>query len=109
MAAEKIMVGKTEYWLVHTTAEGFQILVSKGSLSRWDYRIKYRKPSTRYKSGYTIPRMPKHIHVVVELYAKYAKNPKLTLKLLDYFVSLLDKVRPVNYFPPKLKFFNKRI
>jgi len=105
---ERIQIGQSEFYIVHTTKEGFQILVKRGTLSKWDYQIKYRKPDSNSKSGFGRARMPKHIHVIVEFYAKYAKNPKLTLKLKEYFVNLLDKVEPVKEFPPKLIFFNSK-
>lgn len=104
-----LKIGKTKYELIYVTKDGFQILVTKGTKSKSDFKVKYRKPDTKWKSGFTRPRMPKHIHVIVELYAKYGANPKLTLKLHKYFLKLLGKARPLRSYPPRLHFFKKRL
>jgi len=99
------MIGRTEYILMHTTREGFQILVTSGKKGKFDYKILYRKPSKTARNGFTRTRTPKHIHVIVELYAKLGASPKLTLELREYFLELFSKVKAVHYYPPSLLFF----
>jgi len=50
-------------------------------------------------------RTPAHVHLIVEMYVKYAYNPYLTLKLKEHIITMLKSVKPINYFPPKLQFF----
>jgi hypothetical protein len=88
--------------LLYTTTEGVQIfcLPGKKKESKYDFIIKYKEPNKR-------ERTPKHIHLIVEMYVKYAHNPQLTMKLRDYFISIFDSIKPVNTYPPKLQVFNK--
>lgn len=88
--------------LLYTTKEGVQIfcLLGKKTQSPYDFIVKYQEPSKR-------ERTPKHIHLIVEMYVKYAHNPKLTMKLRDYFLSIFDTIKPVNSYPPKLQVFDK--
>jgi len=43
--------------------------------------------------------------MIAEMYVKHAFNPSLTLKLRDYILTMLSKIKPVTSFPPVLQFF----
>lgn len=92
------MVKETDLVLVHTTKKGEKILVKKGKLSKWDFRVFYKVGDKRVRS-------PKHSHLTIDLYIKYSKNPKLTMKMIQNFRKLLDKIRQIDFFPPKFQFF----
>jgi len=81
----------------HTTANGVQIFVDKGTKSDHDFIVKFMGPHGR-------PRTPRHIHLIVELYVKHAHNPKLTL-LRDHLIELVEKVKPIVAYPPKLQVY----
>ncbi len=85
---------------IHTTQEGVEIFVSQGRKSSNDFVVKYK--DRRYS---TKSRTPKHIHLIVELYVKEAYDKQLTHQLRDYLVSLFDKVRPIDRFPPALQVY----
>ncbi len=89
--------------ILYTTNEGAQIfcLPGKKKQSKYDFIVKYQEPSKR-------ERTPKHIHLIVEMYVKYAHNPQLAMKLRDYFLSIFDSIKPVTAYPPKLQIFDKR-
>lgn len=93
------MVKESDLILVHTTKSGEKIMVKKGQLSKWDFRVYY------IKDGLKIPRSPKHSHLTIDLYIKYFKNRELTMKMIQIFRFLLDKIEPINYFPPKFQIF----
>jgi hypothetical protein len=89
--------------LLYTTKEGVQIVCYPGKKkqSQYDFIVKYREPNKR-------ERTPKHIHLIVEMYVKYAHNPELAMKLRDYFLSIFDSLQPIDYYPPKLQVFDKK-
>ena len=60
--------------------------------------VKYREPGKR-------ERTPAHIHLIIEMYVKYAYNPSLTLKLRDHILTMLSQIKPVASFPPSLQCF----
>jgi hypothetical protein len=95
------MVKVKDLVLIHKTRKGEQIMVKKGSLSEFDFRVYY------IKNGLKVPRSPKHSHLTIDLYIKYGKNPKLTMKMVERFRQLLDLIQPINYFPPKFQFFKQ--
>jgi hypothetical protein len=89
-----------ESWLIHTTLSEDQIFVAKGSKSQLDFIVKYRSPGKRLRT-------PKHIHLVVDLYAKLAGNENLSMKFIDHVISMIEQMQPVQMFPPRLQFFSK--
>lgn len=86
--------------LVYTTSESVRFEVYPGSKqqSPYDFIVKFREPSKR-------ERTPAHVHLIVEMYVKYAFNPSVTLKLKKHILTMLSQIRPVNSFPPTLQFF----
>lgn len=86
--------------LVYTTAKGVQFEVYPGSKqqSPYDFIVKYKEPGKR-------ERTPAHVHLIVEMYVKYAFDPSLTLQLKEHILQMLSQVKPVNAFPPNLQFF----
>jgi hypothetical protein len=92
-----------DYTLMHTTKDGVKILVSKGSKkeSPFDFRVHYQEPNKRVRT-------PKHIHLIIDLYMKLSRNEKLTLKLVDYLIDMMKKLKPVTQYPPSLQVYNKQ-
>ena len=43
--------------------------------------------------------------MIVDMYAKHAYNPLLTLKLKEHILTILSQIKPVTSFPPTLQFF----
>ncbi|MGC8928559.1 MAG: hypothetical protein ACP5QK_11635, partial [Myxococcota bacterium] len=86
--------------LVYTTKTNVQIGVYPGRKpeSPYDFIVKFREPNKR-------ERTPAHVHLIVEMYVKYAHNPSLTLKLKDHILTMLKSIKPVNSFLPNLQFF----
>ncbi|MCD6492879.1 MAG: hypothetical protein J7K36_03635 [Archaeoglobaceae archaeon] len=86
--------------LVYTTKANVQIEVYPGRKpeSPYDFIVKFREPGKR-------ERTPAHVHLIVEMYVKYAYNPSLTLKLKEHILTMLRSIKPVNLFPPTLQFF----
>lgn len=90
------MTKKADCILVYTCEDGTEIYTAKGIISEWDYRVGFLK-----KGQKGTPRFAKHSHMIIDLYIKYFHNKELTQKLKEYFVALLDKVKPIDHFPPK--------
>lgn len=86
--------------LVYTTKKNVQIRVYPGRKpeSPYDFIVKFKEPNKK-------ERTPAHVHLIVEMYVKYAYNPQLTLKLKEHILKMLKSIKPVNSFPPKLQFF----
>ena len=86
--------------LVYITKTNVQIGVYPGRKpeSPYDFIVKFREPNKR-------ERTPSHVHLIVEMYVKYAHNPPLTLKLKDHILTILTQVKPINSFPPSLQLF----
>ena len=86
--------------LVYTTKANVQIGVYPGRKpeSPYDFIVKFREPNKR-------ERTPAHVHLIVEMYVKYAHNPSLTLKLKDHILKMLSTIKPITSFPPTLQFF----
>lgn len=87
---------------IYTTKSGVEIVVLKGKKpqSEHDFIVKYREPGKR-------ERTPKHIHLIVEMYVKHAFNPRLTLELRNHILGMFNKIKPIDYYPPKLQIFKK--
>ena len=86
--------------LVYTTKTNVQIGVYPGRKpeSPYDFIVKFREANKR-------ERTPAHVHLVVEMYVKYASNPQLTFKLKEHILSMLESIQPVSCFPPCLQYF----
>jgi len=86
--------------LVYTTNANVQIGVYPGRKpeSPYDFIVKFKEPNKR-------ERTPAHVHLIVEMYVKHAFDPRLTLKLRDHVLTMLNQIRPVDSFPPTLQFF----
>jgi len=91
-----------DYTLMHTTKDGVKILVSKGSKkeSPFDFRVHYQEPNKRVRT-------PKHIHLIIDLYMKLSRNKELTLKLVNYLIDMMKKLKPITGYPPSLQVYNK--
>lgn len=86
--------------LVHTTKDGVKIFVSPGKKSTYDFRVHYQEPNKRVRT-------PKHIHLIIDLYMKLSKNEELTLKLVNYLIEMMKKLKPETKYPPSLQVYNK--
>lgn len=86
--------------LVYTTSERVRFEVYPGSKqqSPYDFIVKFREPGKR-------ERTPSHVHLIVEMYVKYAHNPSLTLKLKEHILLMLSQIKSIDSFPPTLQFF----
>jgi hypothetical protein len=84
--------------LIYTTREGVKINVYPGKKSSHDFIVRFQELGKQ-------ERTPAHVHIVVEMYVKYAYNPHLTLKLKEHILEMMQNIRPVDYFPPRLQFF----
>jgi len=86
--------------LVYTTQRQVKIQVYPGKKteSPYDFIVRFHEPNKR-------ERTPAHVHLIVEMYVKYAYNPTLTLKLKEHILTMLGQIKPINYFPPRLQFF----
>jgi hypothetical protein len=86
--------------LVYTTKANVQIGVYPGRKpeSPYDFIVKFREPDKR-------ERTPAHVHLIIEMYVKYAHNSSLTLKLKEHILTMLRSIKPIDSFPPNLQFF----
>lgn len=84
---------------IYTTKDGTEINVYPGVKSRWDFKVKFRKPGERRELT------PAHVHIIVEMYVKHAYNPDLTMRLRDHILKMMQSIQPIDYFPPRLQFF----
>jgi hypothetical protein len=84
---------------IYETAKGDVIFVKRGSKSEFDFIVKYKSPGKRMRT-------PKHIHLVVDLYAKITGNEVLAMRLIDHIINLIEKMSPETAFPPNLVFFS---
>ncbi|MEN3184610.1 MAG: hypothetical protein ABDK93_06415 [Atribacterota bacterium] len=84
---------------IYTTKDGMEINVYPGTKSRWDFKVKFRRPGERRELT------PAHVHIIVEMYVKHAYNPSLTLRLRDHILQMMRSIQPIDYFPPRLQFF----
>jgi hypothetical protein len=93
-------LGRGNGTLIYTTQKGVEIFVEKGSKkqSPYDFRVRFREPGKR-------ERTPTHVHLIVEMYVKNAFNPKLTLELKNHLLEVFSKIKPIDYYPPRLQIF----
>jgi len=89
--------------IMHTTKDDVKILVSKGSKpeSPFDFRVHYQEPEKRVRT-------PKHIHLIIDLYIKLNHNKNLTIKLVDYLINMMKKLKSETKFPPTLQVYDKK-
>lgn len=97
---EIVKIEKKGGKVIHVTKDNIIIFVLPGEKSKFDFRVKYKEPNKR-------ERQPKHIHFIIDLYIKLTKNEELTLKLIDYIIDVIKKIKPVEAYPPELQIFNK--
>ena len=87
--------------IVYKTMKGTDILVEKGEKSKYDFIVKYRERGKRIRT-------PKHIHILVDLYIKQAKNEKLTMKFIDHIINcILPNIEAVDHFPVLPRLFKE--
>jgi hypothetical protein len=92
-----------QHTVLHITTSGTQILVRPGSKSRFDFQVRYREPGKR-------ARTPKHIHLIIDLYAKRAGNLDLTNRLVDYIIgTLIGEAQRAGSYPPHLTHFSDAV
>jgi hypothetical protein len=85
--------------IIYTTAQQVEIHVERGSKSPNDFIVRYRESNKRVRT-------PKHIHLVVDLFAKRTSNLSLTNDLVDHIIqNIILKVTPSVSFPPSLQIF----
>ena len=87
------------YQIIYTTTSGIDILIYHGSKSEDDFIVKYHEPEKRIRT-------PKHIHLIIDLYIKKCHNEDLTMRLVDFFIEIIDEIHPANIFPPELQIFS---
>ena len=85
--------------LIYTTSNRVDVHVVPGSKSAHDFIVKYQESGKRLRT-------PKHIHLVVDLFAKRTGNHALTNALVDHIIeNIILKVSPARAFPPALQIF----
>ena len=85
---------------IHRTTNGVVVHVERGSKSTYDFIVKYQEPDKRLRT-------PKHIHLIVDLFAKRTGNKALTDQLVDHIISnIILKVSPATAHPPALQVFS---
>jgi len=73
---------------IHRTRKGVKISVYEGQKkdrSAFDFIVRYAEPFKR-------ERTPKHIHLIVDLYLKWAGNKDVALMLRDHMLSVFQKI-----------------
>jgi len=86
--------------LVHTTAGGVKVYVSKGRKSQYNFKVQYQEPGKRVRT-------PKHIHLIIDLYMKLTGNRSLTMQLVDHIIDqIILEVQPSTSNPPTLQVFS---
>jgi hypothetical protein len=84
---------------IYRTSDGTEISVEPGKKSDHDFRVRFRQPNR-------VLRTPARLHLIAELYVKYARNPGLTLKLRDHLLELYERVPVCEEYPPKVSLFS---
>ena len=86
--------------IIHRTSNNVDIYVENGDKSPNDFIVKYQEPG-KHK------RTPKHIHLIVDLFAKRTGNPTITNALLDHIINnIINAVKPISQFPPSITIYN---
>lgn len=86
--------------VVYTTSHNVEVRVYPGKKrqSPYDFIVKFKERGKR-------ERTPRHVHLIVEMYVKYAHNPDLTMQLRNHILKMFEHIQPVDSFPPVLQFF----
>ena len=86
--------------VIYTTQKNVQIIVYPGRKieSPYDFIVKFKESNKK-------ERTPSHVHLIVEIYVKYAYDPSLTLKLKEHILEMFSQIKPISSFPPTLQFF----
>ena len=85
--------------VIYTTQHNVQIMVDPGSKSDNDFIVRYREPGKRVRT-------PKHIHLVVDIFAKKTGNKDLTNQFIDRIIYIIEHMKPSETYPPKLQHFS---
>jgi len=73
----------------YTTRNQVEIYVKPGSKSDCDFVVRYREPRKRQRT-------PKHIHLIVDLFAKRAGDPQLCHAFVSHIINnIIQKITPV--------------
>lgn len=83
---------------LYRTERGTVIGVARGKKSKNDFRVVYRESGRR-------TRTPKHVHLIVDLYAKLTGNRQLTMALREHLLRVQEQVRPAEQYPPEVQVF----
>lgn len=84
--------------IIYVTQKNVEIRVYRGKKSQYDFIVKFKEPGKR-------ERTPAHVHLIVEMYVKYAYDPALTLQLKNHILGMFNAIGPATSFPPSLQFF----
>jgi len=86
--------------IIYTTKGNvcFEVYPGSKKQSPYDFIVKFKEAGKRRRT-------PAHVHLIVEMYVKYAYNPSLTLQLREHILTMLNQIKPVTTFPPSLQFF----
>jgi hypothetical protein len=60
--------------------------------------VKYEAPGRR-------ARTPKHIHLIVDLYLKWCRDPEATMRFRNHLLAVHDRIVPAVEYPPRLQVF----
>ena len=91
---------------IHTSIEGVSVFVTPGDKTPrerfpHDFRVSYRLPGP----GAHL-RTPKHIHIIVDLYLKRARQRRLTNRFVDHIRNeIIGRVDQVSELPQALQVF----
>lgn len=85
--------------VIYTTYNKIDIYADKGQKSENDFIVRYREPEKHLRT-------PKHIHLVVDLFAKRTGNAQLTNNLISHIIDqIILQICPCTEFPPQLQVF----
>ncbi len=93
------MPSSSDRILIHQTERNVEIFVEPGRKSAYDFIVRYREPGKR-------TRTPKHIHLVVNIFAKRTGDENLTNRLLKHIINdIILQVHPAQSYPPRLEIY----
>lgn len=85
--------------VIYKTKEDIEIVIDRGGKSEFDFIVRYRDPRRKRI------RTPKHIHLVVDLFAKKTGNPILYIEIIDYILNVIKSIKPSTTTTPNLQIF----
>lgn len=95
-----LMSSRHQRHLLYRTANGIEIFVEPGKKSAQDFIVRYKEPAKRLRT-------PKHIHIIVDLFAKHTGDPTLTTRFIRHILNdIIQAVTPLDAFPPTLQIFS---